>query len=233
MPSREWRLSSRGRFLRKRRKLGKVRPLPFDVGEANCQGVTKSPAVVRHNIREAAKRADLIFFSEVANVRASLALGPGWDVHQGGDAEGESDKAGCAIAVRKTRGKLVALGLVFGCSAGLGIRDRWIPEATVVVDGREGRWRHAWSEKVCAYHAPPMRAWAKWAGYMARLARCRPGIAGGDGNKPARAVQAALRRRVRGYHVTGVAHRWWIPSTRVRTYDIGSDHPMTVTTLWP
>lgn len=232
MPSRSWIKSRRTRWLARR----EARPLPLRVGEANCQGVTKSAAVTRHNIREAAKHADLIFFSEVANVRVALALGPAWDVWQAGDTEAHSDRAGCAIALRRSRGFLSGEQLHFGSSAGAstprreGIRDRWIPSAYAVIDDATP---HEWSEKVAAYHAPPMRWWSKWPGYMVNLARLGAGLAGGDGNKLLRPVSVALRRRVGGNHVTGIATRWWLPVGPVETFDVGSDHRMTVRTVWP
>jgi hypothetical protein len=231
VPSRGWIRDRRTAYLAERKARGAERPLPVKVGEANCQGVTEGVDRVRANIRRASVHADLIFFSEVANVRVSLALGDGWHVHQGGDTEGNSDKAGCAIALRKTRGKLVERDLVFGVKGGLGIRDRYIPHALAVFDQPDRQ--HAWAAKVAAYHAPPMRAWAKWPTYMRNLLKLRPDVAGGDGNKLQAAVSGALRRKVRGHHVTQVAVRYWIPSTKVRAFDIGSDHHMSVTTLWP
>ena len=233
MPARAWVRTRRTRWLDVRKATGRKRPLPVKVGEANCQGVTESAAVVRSNIRRASQHADLIFFSEVGNVRVALALGDGWHVHQGvADV-----KAGCAIALRKTRGRLANEELHFGNPAKHGrngVGERWIPTARVVFDLPDhGVSPNAWSAQAAAYHAPPMRAWDLWPGYMRRLRALKVDLAGGDGNKLAGAVSAALSRKVRGSHVTGVAVRYWIPSSPVSTYDIGSDHRMSVTTLWP
>jgi hypothetical protein len=219
---------SRTSFLAERKGRGMSRPLPLKVGVVNARGVTAGPTVVRSILRRASQHADVLLCSEVANVRVALALGDDWQVAQFGAVD--SPEAGCAIAVRKTRGKVYEQTKTLASTEGLGIRDRFIVSGRLIVDAGGV---HAWSTTVAAIHAPPMRAWAKWPGYMANLAKLNVAFAGGDFNKLARAVQPVLRRKVRAVHIVGLAHKVYIPVSQPRSLDVGSDHPMVVCTLWP
>lgn len=226
-PSMRLRATRRARWTERRRRIGLLRPLPVDVGVVNAKGVTAPPRVVDEILRQAALEADVLFCSEVANVRVAVALGSAWQVAQFGELG--SDDSGAALAVRRTAGRLEGERLVPGSKAALGIRDRPLVAARIVL----GQAPRLWMFDAGAGHAPPKRAWAIWPEFMAAARRLRLDVAGADWNKLARAVAPALRRRVRGVHVLGLAVRWWIPSSKPRAVDVGSDHPMVVVTLWP
>lgn len=238
MARRRWIRAKRDRWLEDRKLVGKTRPLPLDVGEANCgsAGPLRTAQEVANSVRLAAKHADLIFYTEVFKVRVVDVLDDReWHVVQYGNTTNDQEKAGCAIALRKTRGRLDDPELAFGSEAFGDVRDRYIPHALGLIDGPDatGGWTHTWAQRVGAFHGPPLRAIVRSAAFFRRLRALNLGVAGGDGNRLAVWVGAALSRRLRWNHITGIAHRWWIPSSPPKTFGIQSDHRMTVTTLWP
>lgn len=226
-PSMRQRLTRRRRWLLRRKRAGYDRPAPVDVGVVNAKGVTAPETVVREILRRAALEADVLFCSEVANVRVKIALGDAWQVAQFGDLD--SAEAGCAIAVRRTAGRIDGARLVLGSKAGYSIRDRSLVVGRVVLGNAPRRWAFDGG----AGHAPPMRAWELWPAFMRAARGLRLDVIGADFNKLARAVAPALGRRVRAVHVLGLATRWWIPTSEPRAVHVGSDHPMVVVTLWP
>jgi hypothetical protein len=198
------------------------------MGVLNAMGVTARQERVAQIIRRAAQKVDFLFLSEVANVRVAVVLGETWDVVQFGDLG--SPESGCALAVRRTRGGLSGARLHFGSPEGFKLRTRWFPTAVLTVDKATP---HVWEDTVAAVHAPPMKNWSLWPGYMTRVARVKAGFRGGDWNKLLRAVSAVLPKRARFVHIIGVVHRWVVPSTAPRKYDVGSDHPLVVIDVWP
>lgn len=234
LPALSWRKSRRQRWLNKRRARGLLRPQPVVAIVVNCMSISTGPDHAANILRRAANwrtqdglPVDLILGSECDDFDGAKIL-PHFDVlHNAADP----DRDGCLLAVRKTRGRLDSPAYVFAAPALRGaMRDRYLAVATVTIDPGT---RYRWSPKVAAGHAPPKRGWIRWPGYMRRLAQQRADLAGGDFNKLARAVEPALRRRVRAAHILGLAVRYWIPSTRAVPVDVGGDHLAVAVVLWP
>jgi hypothetical protein len=228
MPSRAQILSKRARVLARRRRDGKDPPLSVDLGVVNARGVTAGQPMVMKILQRAAEHADVLFCSEVANVKVQLALGPQWEAHQFGDLD--SEQAGCALAIRRTRGTIIGARPTKATDSGFGIRDRYVVSGRMVIDRRT---RRAWSEEIGAIHAPPMRAWELTPEYMRSVRGLRLGIVGGDWNRLSKFVATSLGRKVRFIHILAFVTRHWIPTTEPRRFDVGSDHPMVVITAWP
>ena len=227
---------ARARWLAIRGKRGQLRPLPLRRTQANAQGVTATPERTAANVRRAAAKADVLTFCEVANIDVADVLGDEWDVAQ--DTSSWA-KAGSAIAVRKSLGRIVSWRLRLGVLARLGrlraknMADRHIVVATIRYD--EHNTRRWWQTTVAAGHPPPKRNWSPWWGTFMRALRLVPAHdIGCDFNRDKAAVQKVFPGRiVRMHGIDGFVFRRWIPSTPVAARDIGSDHLAADTIQWP
>lgn len=224
----------RRRWLRKRRRKGLARPRPLRLAQCNAMGVTASPARTARIIRDAASTADVLTMCEVANVDVAAVLGGGWQVAQDRSTWA---RAGCAVAIRRDRGRIIRWRLRLGVPAFFRgrranrMQDRYLLRAVVRVDPGT---RRRWTLRIAAGHAPPKRNWSIWWPAWITVARSmRVHVVGGDWNRLARAVRPAMGRKVRMRGIDGYAVRRWLPMTAVTARDVGSDHRLIETVLWP
>lgn len=227
---------NRARWLAKRGKRGQLRPLPLERTQANGMGATAKPERTAAIVLAAAESRDLLTLCEVANIDVADVLGDEWDVAQ---ETSTPAKAGSAVAVRKSRGRILAQRLRLGVTARLGrrrakqMRDRYVMVATIQYD--EDNHRRTWQNKVAGGHAPPKRNRSPWWGLWMRAVRLVGAHdIGADFNHSKAAVQKVFPGRiVRMNGIDGFAIRPWIPSTPITTRDVGGDHTAKDSTLWP
>ncbi|WP_377322794.1 hypothetical protein ACFJIY_25115 [Pimelobacter simplex] len=225
----------RRRWLRRRRLRGLSRPRPLRRGQVNGQGATASPEKTKGIVLAAVEHADVVTMCEVANIDVADVLGPGWDVAQDTSAWA---KAGCAVAIRRSRGYVKRWHLRLGVTAWLRGRrakqmnDRYVVVAVLKIDpGTRWRWRH----KVAAGHAPPKRNWSPWWTVWMRLVRTLAVFdIGADWNRRRPAIADAMpARRIYMHGIDGFALRPWLAADGLTHRDVGGDHPATYLTLWP
>jgi len=227
-------LTRRSRWLESRRSMQRDRPVPVRVMAVNFASVSESPARVRQIVAETQEKARAYDVAVIVGCEAGdvekARFGPAWQVFHD-ERPKDGPRAGTLLAVDTSRVQMHGEILTQGCDAGAGIRSRYIAHAHLLFDpGTPVRW----VATVGAFHAPPMRSWVKWAGYMSRLARLNLDVSGGDANKLQWATARALRRRVHtDRHVMAIPVARWIPSRRVAIVDVGSDHGAVITELWP
>ena len=226
-------LTRRSRWLAKRRKAGKKRPLPLRVVVVNGMSSSGVKAErTRAIIRAASEHADVLLMCEVFNLRVRAALSREWDVIQYGSVG--HHEAGSAVAVRKARGTIATHSLKLGVTALLfgrladRMRNRYWVHTSIVLDPRSP---HSWSAQFSAGHAPPARNAAWWKPYVSKTPK---GIAGADWNRRRAAVVARFpRRMVRMIGLLGTVSPRWIPTSKARPLDVGGDHLAAVITYWP
>lgn len=225
----------RQRWLNKRRRKGLERPLPFKPGAINGQGVTARPAKTARIIRTAASGVDLLTMCEVANIDVAKVLGREWDVAQ--DTSSWA-KAGSAVAVRRERGRIKKWKLRLGVLAYLRgrradrMQNRYIVRAKIRIDPGTP---HRWTCNVAAGHAPPKRNFNPWWRVWMAVARSMSvHLFGADWNMPRSRVRDMMgKRKIRMRGIDGFVIRRWIPVTKARKKEVGSDHPFVWVTLWP
>ncbi len=225
----------RHRWLSRRGRRGLTRPLPLRRVQVNGQGATARAGKTERIVLAAAKDADVLTCCEIANIDLADLLGPDWDVAQD---TSKWAKAGCGIAVRRTRGQIKRWHLRLGVTAWLRgrrarqMQDRYVVVAVVKIDpGTPHRWRY----KPAAGHAPPKRNWSPWWGAWMRAVKALPvHDLGSDFNRRRRMVRKILPRRlVLMLGIDGFAIRRWIPAGDLDEFDVGGDHPAVRCTLWP
>lgn len=229
---RGWAVTKRARFVAKRRRNGLDRPAPTPVLVVNFASISFKAERVTGIVKRVSEVVAEHDVKLVIGVEASLVDNADFDpkVFDLFHRQWPVDQAGSVLAAVRPDASLHDRGLVLGGRAGLGIRKRWVAHARSAFHTRSPG---QWSATAGAAHPQPKRAWALWPGFMRRVRDMRLDIVGGDFNKLQRAVQPALGRRVRSVHIIGLAHRWWIPSSRAVPIDVGSDHPAVLVTLWP
>lgn len=236
----------RRRWLKKRKRKGLKRPLPLRVGIANLDGASggskaKAEARVRLRLKRSIKRGrpDILKVVEATTAHGLVDLATvipkGWEVSQ--DTR-SVPRAGSAILVRRERAsirrsssRLASPALYRGKRANR-MRDRWIRRAVLRIDpGTKHRWRRAFAVS----HGPPKRNWFPWGALWWTAMKLVGAVCkSADFNRRRRYVRRQFpRRKVRQKGLLGIVVARWIPASPVEVIDIGGDHEMTVTTLWP
>lgn len=219
----------RRRWLNERAEVGRTRPRSLSVLLVNAASVSVRPERAERIWRRAVEvGADVILACEMADVDATPT--PGYEVVQARPV-GSPDSA-LVIAVREDRGHTIRPRLLPGSPAtseGGGIRRRPILRARVLVDPGTPR---RWSRTFAVEHAPPGRAPVAREDYLRSVDAAA--IVGGDLNVGRRwALRLFGGKRVHSAGVLHLAAPRWIPQTRARRIDVGSDHPAVLVTLWP
>lgn len=226
---------NRKRWLKKRRRKGLKKPLPINRVQCNAMGVTARPSKSANIVKKASRYGDILTLCEVANIDVQKVLGNDWDVAQ--DTSSWA-KAGCAVALRKHRGKMKKWTIRLGVTARLQgkqanrMQNRYVVRSVLRIDpGTKCRWTF----KPASGHGPPKRNWNPW--WSVWIASVRSLVVhdiGADWNRDQKTVQ----RWMVGYNVNilgidGFATKKWIPVSDVRKVDVGGDHPAIIQTLWP
>lgn len=217
----------RARWLRRRRFAGRDRPRPVRFAVVNCASVSVDARRARSIWANALEVADVVLAMECSDVDASA---PGWHVIQRGK-QGSPESA-LVLAVRADRGEWAHANLDPGIaptSEGGGIRRRPLLGARLTLDPSTP---HKWSRRVLVGHAHPARAPKARRAYLRRFARMDAAIKGGDLNIGHRWAARLMGKRVHSAGVLHLAVPRWIPQTKPKRIDIGSDHPALVITLW-
>ena len=224
----------RHEWLRRRALRGLRRPLPLRLLAGNADSATpgRSKSEIKAMILAMASACDVFGVVEAFDVRVAQILGPDWQVVQYGTL-GHED-AGCALAVRRSRGQIVEHRLRAGIMPWLGRRRavnmrarKWL-RAKIVFDPRTP---HAWSLPVSVGHPPPLRNRFLWLPFMARAPR---GALVMDANHTPRAVRSRFPgRRVRMVELMAIILPRWVAASPARRVPVGGDHPAAVSTLWP
>lgn len=236
----------RRRWLKKRKRKGLKRPRALRVGIANLDGASggskaKAEARVRLRLKRAIKRGrpDILKVVEATTAHGLVDLAEvvpkGWEISQDLSSV---DKAGSAILVRRERASirrssswLASPALYRGRRANR-MRSRWLRRVVIRIDpGTKRRWQRAF----VVGHAPPKRNWVPWGSLWWMAMKSVGGaVKAADFNRLGRYVRGKFpRHKVRQKALLGIAVARWIPASPVEVIDIGGDHEMTVTTLWP
>lgn len=195
-----------------------VRLIVVNCDSANLGKVEHSINILKH----CQDLADVMLIDEAFNMKVADIL-PDFHVSQFG-ATGSS-KATSAVAVRKSRGRIVKARCVFGAPAvpGTGVRERyWLP-TLIQIDDMKPR-------PFAAGHAEPKRAWSMWDRYMRRAPR---GTLGLDTNKLKRAIVARFPlRQVRQVGLLAAIIPRLIPASKAHAIEVYGDHKAVLVTLW-
>lgn len=230
---------TRRRRLRRRRRNRRIiaRPGPVQTRVVNLASVSSGPRKVARILDASLTRQpvpDLVMAVECGDLTLAKLVDPQvWHVVQLGrsisDPGQRIARSGCALIVRRGVVHLDRIRLRVGSPAGGGIRTRYTLKARATMHPRTPA---SWRTRVAVGHAPPRRAPRGRARFMAALDRIG-GVKAGDFNLRSGVVRRLLGLRTRSVGVLHLTAPWWIPLSRVRSRDVGSDHRTVDVTLWP
>ena len=222
-------------WLAKRHDRMLTKPRPIKVGYINCGAASwpNRPEKVARILRRASEHCRILHFSEAFNVDAAKVLA-GWDVFHDTST---GARAGSGVAILRKRGRIKRRKLVLLVTARLNgrwadrMRDRWGAKAVHRIDPGTP---HRWTLRSAAVHAPPARNKAWWEPFMRRASRLGVQVLCGDWN----AVRSRVKDQLGGdwrlfsHGIDAIAVAAWIPTGKLRTFDVGSDHPLLVLQLF-
>lgn len=195
-----------------------VRLIVVNCDSANLGQVQHSINILKH----CEDLADVMLIDEAFNMKVADIL-PDFHVAQFGALN--SSQATCAVAVRKSRGRIVKAKSVFGAPGvpSTGVRERyWLP-TLIQIDNMKPR-------PFAAGHAEPKRAWSMWDRYMRRAPR---GIVGLDTNKLKRAIVIRFPlRQVRQVGLLAAIVPRWIQTSKAHAIQVYGDHKAVLVHLW-
>lgn len=196
---------------------------------ANCASVSTGPrkaaAIFRSSLTRPGRFGlpDVVLACEAADFDATLeAEKCAWEAVQFTES---SATAGSAVAWNpEVAWPLGSAELLPGTPAGEGIRARSLVWQRLNVHGHRAPF--------VAGHAPPDRAPKNQQSFLDRL-RLYRGVIGLDSNRRPREIeQMGYHREYLGVELLGVFVPRWIPTSRPRAVDVGSDHPAVDVRLW-
>lgn len=214
-----------------RKKRGLRFPGEVTTRTVNLASVSSGPKRVKEVLDNALKGdPDLVLAVECGDIRVERHVDQTkWEVFQFGSLADVS-RAGCALIAKRETVKLSKVELNLGSPAGEGIRPRYLLSARARFHSGT---RRRWTFKVVVGHAPPGRAPLGRAKLISAM-KGMWGIRGGDLN----VSPASMRRLFPGNQLrsAGVLHLvlpWWMPASKAKRFNIGSDHKALEVVLFP
>ncbi len=228
---------ARLRKLRKaRRKRGLLFPGEVTVRVVNLASVSSGPKKVAEVLEHALSGdVDLVLAVECSDIRVRDHVDRTvWQVLQYGANQSEVGEriamSGNALIARRATVALDRGKLKVGSPAGEGIRTRYLLSARAKFHvGKRRRWR----SRITVGHAPPGRA-PVGRERLINAIRSLVGIKGGDLNVSGSTARQKLSpAKVRTAGVLHLSVPWWMPASKAKRFDIGSDHKALEVVLFP